>query len=301
MSASMVQVQEALKRPVLRYHGGKWMLAPWVISHFPEHRIYVEPFGGAASVLMRKPRSYAEVYNDLDEEIVNVFRILRDPVAAGELERLLRLTPFARGEFEQAYVACDVPLERARRTIIKSFMGFASSAITRPSRSGMRTRASVWKSPTGFRADSNKSGTTPAHDWSSYPAHLRYFCARLSGVVIENKPALEVMQTHDRADTLHYVDPPYVYSSRGGRHEYRHEMSDHQHKELAEVLRRLRGMVVLSAYPCDLYDRELYPDWRRFEISSMADGARRRTEVLHLNPAAYAARERERVQLRLQL
>src|SRR3990167_11343170 len=103
-------------RPVMRYHGGKWRLAPWVIEHFPEHRVYTEAFGGGASVLMRKPRSYAEVYNDLDGEIVNVFRVLRDPSQARELERLLRLTPFARSEFETSYITDGDPLEQARRT-----------------------------------------------------------------------------------------------------------------------------------------------------------------------------------------
>ena len=86
-------------RPVLRYHGGKWRLAPWIISHFPPHRVYVEPFGGAASVLLRKPRSYAEVYNDRWADVVNVFRVLREPVRARALKRLIALTPFARDEF----------------------------------------------------------------------------------------------------------------------------------------------------------------------------------------------------------
>ncbi len=88
------------KRPVLRYHGGKWKLAPWIISHFPPHRIYVEPYGGGGSVLMQKQRSYSEVYNDLWGVVVNVFRVLRDPSQAAELERVIRLTPFAREEFE---------------------------------------------------------------------------------------------------------------------------------------------------------------------------------------------------------
>src|SRR3954470_24963100 len=90
----------ALIRPALRYHGGKWKIAPWIISHFPPHRIYVEPFGGAASVLLRKHRAYAEVYNDLDDWAVNLFRLLGDEQSAERLRRLLELTPFARTEFE---------------------------------------------------------------------------------------------------------------------------------------------------------------------------------------------------------
>src|SRR3954471_8601570 len=99
-------------RPVLRYHVGKWILAPWIISHFPSHRVYTEAFGGAASVLMRKPRSYGEVYNDLDGEIVNLFHVLRGP-RAGELIASLRLTPFARIEFEESYETAADPVEQA--------------------------------------------------------------------------------------------------------------------------------------------------------------------------------------------
>ena len=115
-------------RPILRYHGGKWILAPWIISHFPPHRVYVEPFGGAASVLLRKPRSYAEVYNDLDREIVSLFRVARE--RGEELRRALELTPFARQEYLEAWHPSDDPLEQARRTVIRAYMGFASAAVT---------------------------------------------------------------------------------------------------------------------------------------------------------------------------
>jgi len=77
-------------RPALRWHGGKFMLRGWVLEHLPAHRIYTEAFGGAASVLLAKPRSYAEVYNDLDSDVVAFFRVLRDPDAAQEKSQRLK-------------------------------------------------------------------------------------------------------------------------------------------------------------------------------------------------------------------
>lgn len=275
------------RRPVLRYYGGKWRIAPWLISLFPPHRIYVEPYGGGASVLMRKSRVYAEVYNDLNTEIVNVFRVLRDPKTARKLFHLLKFTPFAREEFKLAYKPTKDPVEAARRTIIRAYMGFGCTALESPR--GMRTRASVWNS-TGFRADSKKSGTTPAHDWVNYPTQIMSFCARLSDVVIENKPALEVIRDHDREDTLYYLDPPYLQETRGSpRHEYRFEMTIEDHRELADAAKKLRGMVVISGYPSDLYDGELYGEWHRFERAALSDGAGKRTEVAWMNAAAYDA------------
>jgi DNA adenine methylase len=277
-------------RPVLRYHGGKWRLAPWIISHFPPHRVYVEPFGGAASVLLRKQRSCAEVYNDLDGEIVNLFRVLRDPLTAMRLRELVTLTPFARREFKDAYTPTTDPVERARRCIIRAFMGFGS--------------ASQYDGhATGFRANSNRSGTTPAHDWANWPGKIATFTERLGAVIIEERPAGAVIGQHDRADCLHYVDPPYVERTRGSlrgvRQKYRHEMTDDDHRRLAEVLHDVSGMVVLSGYPCDLYDTELFPTWERHERAHMADGARPRTEVLWLNPACSRALAESKAQMEL--
>lgn len=173
-------------RPVLRWHDGKWLLAPWIISHFPPHRIYVEPFGGAASVLMRKPRCHGEVYNDLDDEVVTLFRVLRGR-RAPELRRALELTPFARVEFREAYEPTDDAVEQSRRLIVRSFMGFGSNAHASQAK-GHRS--------TGSRASSNRSGTTPAQDWANYPAALEALVARLAGVVIENRDAALVMAKH---------------------------------------------------------------------------------------------------------
>jgi DNA adenine methylase len=176
---------------------------------FPAHHVYTEAYGGGASVLLQKPRSYAEIYNDLDHEVVNVFRVLQNVVQAHTLERLLRLTPYAREEFLLSYSPAKDPVERARRTIIRSFMGFASDSITRQraSRVGFNTRLSS-RARTGFRWNSNQSGTNPSQDWMAYPDAIRFFSERLQGVVLENRKASTILLKMDRHDTLHYVDPP---------------------------------------------------------------------------------------------
>lgn len=259
-------------RPLLRYHGGKWVLASWIVPHFPEHRIYVEPFGGAASVLLRKPRSYAEVYNDLDSEVVNLFRVVRD--RGDELARAVELTAFSRDEYYAAIEVTEDPLESARRLVVRSFMGFGSDAHNPQTRSG-------------FRAISYRSNTTGATDWRNYPTSLAGVVGRLRGVTIENRPAIQVMRCHDTLQTLHYCDPPYVHSTRmTNAHSpscYAHEMTDADHAELAECLRGLQGMVIVSGYDCELY-QDLYADWRTVERRALADGARERTETLWFSP-----------------
>lgn len=272
-------------KPALRYHGAKFRLAPWVMQFFPEHGCYVEPFGGAAGVLLRKPRSYAEVYNDLDGDVVNFFRVMRDPRLRADLIEACRLTPYAREEFVEAYLPTDDPLERARRTAVRATMGFGSAGAT--------------KGVTGFRTDTRRKYGTAQHIWAAYPDTLAGIGERFAGVLIENRPAIEVMEQHDADDTLHFVDPPYVYATRvrggeGTERAYRHEMTDAQHVELLQCLRALKGYVVLSGYPSDLYTEHI-GDWQTFTTSSVISagrGAKNRTEVVYLNPACSAAIER---------
>jgi len=298
---------QAPARPVLRWHGGKWRLAPWIIGHFPTHRIYVEPFGGAASVLLRKDRSYAEVYNDLDDVVVNLFRVLRDRAKADRLLQQLRLTPFARREFDDALNVTDDDVERARHLVVRSFMGFGSNAhssspVAEKTAFKTHTRPKDEYRSTGFRANSNRSGTTPAHDWMNYPDGLERIIDRLRGVIIEHRDARQVMSQHDGGATLHYVDPPYMPETRSPANKYdlkhrmyRHELTPDDHRELLEFLRGLDGMVLLSGYAHPLYD-EMLPDWRRLTCKAFADGARERTEVLWLNPRCVAALDAERQQ-----
>jgi len=260
-------------RPLLRWHGGKWILAPWIISHFPAHKVYVEPFGGAASVLVRKPRSYAEIYNDMDGEVVNLFRVVRCNGAA--LGEALSATPFARSEFVLSYEPSSDPLEQARRTVVRSFMGFGSNSHNKA---------------TGFRANSNRSGTTPAGDWRNYPRCLGDLIDRLRGVVIEQRDAMDVCAAHDTPETLHYLDPPYVAATRDAGDDYRFEMTDEDHRAMAKATHSLQGFVCVSGYRSDLYD-DLFSDWECREKDSLADGARPRREALWLNRRCFEALE----------
>ena len=255
------------------YFGGKWMLAPWIISYFPEHRVYVEPFGGGGSVLLRKPRAHAEVYNDLDGEVVNMFRVVRDDGA--KLMRQLELTPFAREEFNGCFQPTQDPVERARRMIARSFLGMGACAHGKQG---------------GFRA--NTKTVVHSHNWSTFPGKFPPIIDRLRGVIIENRDALEVMAIHDSPTTLHYVDPPYVTSTRISKKVYRHELSDVQQHALADGLNALRGAVIVSGYPCPLYDK-LFAGWRRVARAAHAHGNLPRTEVLWLKDARRAGARRK--------
>ncbi|PZW65232.1 site-specific DNA-adenine methylase [Pseudomonas sp. URMO17WK12:I1] len=267
--------------PVIRYHGGKFRLASWVIEHFPPHHVYVEPFGGAAGVLMQKPRSHGEVYNDLDGDIVNLFRVLQGTESRAALTELLILTPYARDEFDLAWQHTDEPVERARRTVIRAQMGFGSAGAS--------------KGTTGFRIDCYRQYGTAQQLWARYPEHLATIGQRLAGVLIENRPAVDIMQGHDTPNALHYVDPPYMHDTRvrgaqKGRY-YRHEMDDAQHAELLATLNTLQGMVVLSGYPSELYTKAL-EGWTMNTTSariSAGRGGDTRTECLWINPACMDA------------
>lgn len=250
------------------------MLAPRILEHFPAHRVYIEPFGGGGSILLRKPRSFVEYYNDLDGEVVNVFTIARD--RGEDLARALEFTPFSRDQFELSYAHTDDPLERARRTVIRSYMGLGSDSASGTYR-------------TGFRANANRQGSHPSRDWMNYPDALRAVVRRLQGVVIENRDACEVMKDYDATDALIYADPPYVHDTRQRIRGYRCEMDDAEHRRFAGVVKSLKGYVVISGYPSDLYDKELFLDWIRIELKAFADGAKPRTEVLWVNEQCFRA------------
>lgn len=266
----------AIATPAMRYHGAKFRLADWVMSFFPPHRTYVEAFGGAAGVLIQKPRAYSEVYNDLDGNMVNFFRVVRDPALCARLIDLIAQTPYAREEFELSAQPTEDPVERARRTVIRAQMGFGPAGAT--------------KAHTGFRIDTARDYGTAQAMWVRYPDTLAILGRRMVGVLVENRPAIDVMLQHDRGDTLQFLDPPYLHGVRkmgGSRKIYAHEMSDDDHEALLTTAQQLESMVCVCGYPSELYD-DMLAGWLRVETSariSAGRGTATRTEVMWLNPA----------------
>ena len=267
-----------IARAPLRYFGGKWQVARAIVARFPPHAVYVEPFGGGAGVLLQKPRPLGgqgiEVYNDLDREAVNFFRVLREK--PDDLIRAIYLTPFAREEYELAQRPEEglSDLERARRFYVRSWQG--RGGPTRTWRTGWR-RAKL---------ASIGTGQVGAHRFAVVD-HLWAVAERLRGVQIENDDAFAVIERYDSPETLFYCDPPYPGSVRSnGLHKngYRHEMTDDDHRRLAELLHKVQGKVVISSYPSRLYD-ELYGDWERECFDALNDNSTQVRECIWMSPA----------------
>jgi DNA adenine methylase len=265
-------VRTGIKKPVLRYYGGKFRLAPWVISHFPAHRRYVEPFGGAASVLLLKQPAYTEIYNDLDRSMFSFFSVVRDPVQCAELERLLRSTPYSRDEFVLAREPAEDAIEAARRLCVRSYMGYGTS--------GLRCR------DTGFRTEFNDLHKLKSQliSFRSLADRLPEIRERLVDVLLENRPASELMALIEDDQSLIYCDPPYPLSARSGKSkEYEFEMDDDEHAEIVEQLRVHPSMIAVSGYPGSVYDSL---GWDEFERPHFTLMGAVRSERLWLNPLA---------------
>jgi len=263
------------QRPALRYYGSKWRLAPFVIGHFPPHTCYVEPFGGAAAVLLRKPPSYVEVYNDADEQVVTFFRILRE--RPEELIQAIERTPFSRAELARAYRPAGDELEQARRFYVRAWQ----------SRSGP---SGQWRGGWRFERSDARHKTITA-SWND-TRHLWAVARRLKQVCLECDDALQVIGRYDTPATLFYLDPPYPRATRArwGRTGYRHELSDEGHRRLAEELHGLQGLALVSSYPSALYE-ELYGGrgWHKAVREVRTEVKKTATEVLWISPRAAQA------------
>ncbi|HEX8249005.1 MAG TPA: DNA adenine methylase [Pyrinomonadaceae bacterium] len=257
-----------VKHPVLKYYGSKFRLAEWIITHFPAaHRHYVEPFGGAGNVLLVKEPSRLETYNDLNDKIVNFFRVLRSQPEA--LIEQINLTPWARIEYENCLIEVEeeTPLESARRLFYRLWMSYSGQ---------YRTDRGSWR-----RFNKGTKRLRPVNMVENMHAASR----RLFDVQIENRDAFRLIAETDSVDTLFYLDPPYVFSTRTTSKAYSHEMTNDKHREFAELLYGLQGFVVLSGYPSEIY-AELFErrGWLRVDRAAKVMGGATKTESVWLSP-----------------
>lgn len=182
-------MQKKISHPLLRMQSNKFKISDWVLSFFPKHKIYVEPFGGCASILLNKSSSDIEVYNDLNRDLYNLFRILREPEQAQLLVSAIENTPFSHQEFKQAFRNTQNNIEKARRLFVRSQLSFFEDG-----------------KPVDIH---NGSLVSSLDSWNQQPKVIQYASKRLKNTIIENRDALEVIDLYDSPDTLFFIDYPF--------------------------------------------------------------------------------------------
>jgi DNA adenine methylase len=253
-------------KQILKYPGSKYKSADWIIRQFPEHHSYLEPFFGSGAILFNKERSDIETINDLDGEVINLFRQIKEAPQAIAEEIYFR--PYSREIYNKAFEKePENDFERAINFIIRSNMGH-----------GYRTNGKK----VGWKCDvQGRERAYAARDWAELPGIIKEAAERLKGVQIENRPAVELIQKYNFEDVLIYADPPYLLSTRAGK-QYRHEMTEQDHEELLKALIGHKGPVVISGYDSEMYN-DILQNWRKETKTSYAMSAKKRTEVIWCN------------------
>ena len=250
-------------KSILKYPGAKNRLVDWILEYVPEHKVYLEPYAGSLAVLFNKERSHIETVNDLDGDVTNFFRVLRDN--GEELRRRIELTPYSRIEYIDAYKEQGDKIERARLFAVKCWMGFGCGNLYQ----------------NGFKSGQQTHSPNPAKAWAELPSTMLLAAERLKGVQIENLPAIELIGRYNTEDVFIYADPPYLHGTRKN-YLYKHEMSDSEHEELLETLLKHPGKVLLSGYDNELYN-DFLSGWNKVHRRTRVEGGLLRTEVLWMN------------------
>lgn len=252
-----------------RWFGSKARMAGAILQHAPEgKRIWLELFVGSGIVTLLKAPHPQEHLNDLDGDVVNVFRVLRNDTLSARLVASIRLTPYAEMEFRAAVNAetSDDPVERARVFLVQCWQG----------------QGGVSRHKTGFRF-STADGTNPAGTWSRLPERLQLIAGRLRGVTVWSRPALELFERFSgNKDALVFCDPPYPAHSISAKPRYRVDMADGDHRDMAEALKRAKCAVLLTMNPGTVYE-DILCDWRRIELKVRGANNKVKTELLLIN------------------
>lgn len=269
--------------PILKYPGAKWRLADWIISFMPPHEGYLEPFFGSGAVFFNKTPSRVETINDINGDVVNFFRCVRERPA--ELADMLAFTPWAREEYDRSVEPSADPLERARKFAVRCSMAYGN----------MTGGKSGWKHNKGARKGDSPNRQS-AKVFRKIPLEIQVAADRLLDVQIERKPALDVIRAFDGPDMLIYADPPYPMQTRTIKTHYQHEMTDADHLALLETLCASDSMILLSGYDCEMY-RDMLTGWHMESTQTRAERAAIRTECLWINPAAMERQAQVRMEV----
>lgn len=260
------------------WYGGKAYYAEWLINQFPEHRVYIEPFGGAGNIILRKYPHDVEVFNDLDGRIVNFFRVLRDRNQLEELIRKLQLTPYSREEFSNAAEEeePDDPVEKARWFFVRLRQALGGSGMG-------KVNSSYWAASIRSR----RKMAEPVSKYLSAIDGLESIASRMATVLIEHMPAIKLIQKYDAEDAFFYCDPPYVPETRNPQTgtRYGQEMTIEDHVELLATLSSTKGKVAISGYRSEVYEK-LLQGWRNVSLttkSRMSNSGQPREEILWCN------------------
>jgi len=271
-----------MKNALIHFHGGKFRLADWIVSHFPDHQLYVEPFGGAASVLLRKSRCMTEVYNDLDDRLFRVFNTIRNKPE--ELAAALAMTLYSKKDLHLCYLADDYDkideVEFARRFIVMGHLAISSTSMNEMTGFRACVNSSLRSAPTGSRDYCSQSKT-----FSKLPTTVFEIRDRLASVIIENCDYKALISRFNLHGVLWYFDPPYLPSTRGASSNirgYKHTLSKEDHIELLKIIMNLKGFVAISGYDNDLYNEAL-KDWTKVIKKTFCDSRAKRIECLWMN------------------
>ena len=234
----------------------------------PKHSIYLEPFFGSGAVFFQKAPCNTEILNDLDGEVVNLFKVIRDNPQ--ELADLIYLTPYSREEYQESYDRSGSDIEKARQFLVRANMA----------RAGMQYYSSSWRHAGPVRGAEGFQKVVGI--WNRIPNYILEAAIRLKDAEIENTDAIELIKKYNHKDCLIYADPPYLLSTRKQRY-YNVEMTENkEHEELIKVLKKHKGPVLLSGYDAELYN-DLLKDWTRYEIETTAEQGKKRVEVIWSN------------------
>lgn len=250
---------------MLKYPGAKNRIADWICQYIPPHDVYLEPFFGSGAVFFAKVPARIETLNDLDGNVVNYFKIIREQPE--ELARMLAMTPYARDEYNSAFSESpeDSDIEKARKFAVRCWMGFGCSNLYK----------------NGFRSSQQRTSPHTTKEWRGIPERLLLATERLKNAQIENLPAVELIKRYDTPDVFIYADPPYLHGTRKN-YLYKYEMEDQDHVELLKVLARHPGKVLLSGYDSRLYN-DMLPGWRKVQKKTQAEAGIPRVETLWMN------------------